>query len=306
MSYLMHNDCEYVFVEDKSGKKIAIAYILKYQRGDWESKQYWFCCNSLDWVDERWAPMEGDKTLRKSLKNLEIKQIFSLLKDIKKDEELCKENLILDAEIRKYLRKQDINLNNIVKCTMGIGIYDAERSGCLDFLLEWSNIKVGCNIDRAAEEYGIAPESIKIYIDYLSREVEVNGVKRIIYDFETGKEEVKTELKEGDVEMEYRYDIEKCSDILFPVKVLNEEFTNKQSSTNITNSGSESIKPNKCKVKVVFPDNRSYTYNCAFEVSIGDKVQVGGKRSDQMGEVVSIEGGWDNSPYMQCVEKIFS
>ncbi len=69
---------------------------------------------------------------------------------------------------------------------------------------------------------------------------------------------------------------------------------------------SQNSKSSKCKVKVKFPDNRSYVYNCEYAINVGDKVQVGGKRSDQVGEVVSIEGKWDSSPYMQCVEKVFS
>ena len=65
-------------------------------------------------------------------------------------------------------------------------------------------------------------------------------------------------------------------------------------------------KQSRCKVKVKFPDGRSYFYNCEYAVQVGDKVQVGGKRSDQEGEIVAIENAWDSSPYMQCVEKVLS
>lgn len=61
-----------------------------------------------------------------------------------------------------------------------------------------------------------------------------------------------------------------------------------------------------CKIKVKFPDGKAFMYNTDIAVSIGSKVRVGGKRCDDIGEVVSFEGRWENSPYMQCVTSVLN
>lgn len=65
-----------------------------------------------------------------------------------------------------------------------------------------------------------------------------------------------------------------------------------------------SARKNGKKVRVKFPDGKSYACNCEYAVRVGDKVKVEGKRSEDIGEVISIVGEWDNSSFMKNVQKV--
>jgi rRNA processing protein Gar1 len=61
------------------------------------------------------------------------------------------------------------------------------------------------------------------------------------------------------------------------------------------------------EVLVLFPElDLSYPYNCSFpEVTIGDKVEVSGKLSDEIGIVTEILGPKNESDYMQEIIRVF-
>lgn len=60
----------------------------------------------------------------------------------------------------------------------------------------------------------------------------------------------------------------------------------------------------KC-IKVRFKNiNKTYKYNCKFEVNIGDSVTVFGKLEDDIGEVVEIVGQWQLNKFMQEIKSV--
>lgn len=58
------------------------------------------------------------------------------------------------------------------------------------------------------------------------------------------------------------------------------------------------------KVKVRFDDGKEYLYNCELEFCLGDKVKVSGKKSNEVGTIISIEGDTDSRNFMQDVTEI--